>query len=155
MIVSSDLSAQQPIGERDHHAARHADQRPSSDAVHAYSNFSSSARSGSSPAGAVYDAASEAEGKLIRMGSPVSTNMLPVSEPGSPIGVHVHALRLRHVCHGDLRDHAGVSPPLGRTAMRPLAYERGRRAVIAGRPVRARMRSSFDSRGAANVWRAA
>jgi hypothetical protein len=104
-----------------------------------------SARGGLSPAGAAYDAASETEAELIRMRSPVSTNMLPATEPGSPVSVHKHALRLRHGCHGGLLRHAGVSPRLRRADARRRACELGRKAMTIGRPVRALRRSVGDS----------
>jgi hypothetical protein len=103
-------------------------------------------RGGPSQTGAGYEPASEVELELIRMRPPVSTNMLPAAEPGSPISVDVHALRLCHVHDGVLLDQAGKDFP-ATPAQSPVlgACESGSDADDQEVPARAQLRRLSDS----------
>ena len=99
-------------------------------------------RSGSSPAGADYEFASEIETQLARPGSVMGTNVLQPSQP-SPVA---RLLRLRHAVMADSFGGSRVEARgLRRAAARRPACGPDRKVLSEGRPVRAPLRIAADS----------
>lgn len=111
----------------------------------------SARRSGSSPAGTLCKGALEAEEQLLRVNRGFAADMgghvLPLSEASAHVRSNVHELPSCHVCHGALLGQTGESPSLQPAEAGRAVRESGGESGDQGRPVRAQLRSSCDSRG--------
>lgn len=101
-------------------------------------------RGGPSPAGATYEVASEVEFELVRMRPPVSTDVLPAAEPGPPISVNEHAVRLCRSHGGLLLDQTGDIPVTPAQLPALGASESGGNAGDQEVPVRAQLLRLID-----------